>query len=96
MSAVIIGLYMVLNWLIKAYIVLLMVFVLMSWFPGAYQTKLGEILGRICAPFLNVFYRIVPAFGGISFAPWVAMIVLWLVQRGLYVLASFLLRLTGQ
>ncbi len=27
----------------------------MSWFPGAYQSKFGQLLGRICEPFLDLF-----------------------------------------
>ncbi|ANK60929.1 hypothetical protein BSQ39_08865 [Loigolactobacillus backii] len=73
--------------------ILLMIYVLMSWFPGAYQSRLGQLMGRICEPFLNIFYRIIPSIGGISFAPWAAFIVLWLVQRGLYFLAVVLMRL---
>ncbi|KRN86186.1 hypothetical protein IV43_GL000663 [Ligilactobacillus acidipiscis] len=61
----------------------------MSWFPGAYETKLGEFLARICEPYLSLFNFIPPIFG-ISFAPWVALIALKFIENGLLYLLAML------
>ena len=65
----------------------------MSWLPGAYQSKLGEILYRICEPYVGFFRRFVPPIGFISLAGIVALIALSLIQNGVIVLFNFLIRL---
>ncbi|KRN82051.1 hypothetical protein IV87_GL000550 [Pediococcus ethanolidurans] len=67
---------------------LIFVFVLMSWFPGAYQTKLGQWLAKICVPYLQVF-RFIPPIFGLDFSPIVAILVLEMAQYGVAVLSSF-------
>jgi len=75
--------------LFQLYSLAILIYVLMSWFPGAYETKLGEILAKICEPYLSLFDFIPPIFG-ISFAPWVALIVLELIQSGLFYLIALI------
>ncbi|HIZ70287.1 MAG TPA: YggT family protein [Candidatus Atopostipes pullistercoris] len=79
--------------LIDAYQLILVVYFLMSWLPGAYQSKLGEILYRICEPYVGFFRRFVPPIGFISLAGIVALIALSLIQNGVIVLFNFLIRL---
>lgn len=64
----IITLFNVLSRLVYLYTILLVVYALMSWFPGAYQSRFGQLLGRICEPFLNLFRRLPLQFGGIDFS----------------------------
>ena len=54
----------------------------MSWFPGAYQTKLGQWLGKIVEPYLSLF-NFIPPIAGLSFSPVVALIVIKPVEWGL-------------
>ena len=75
--------------LFQLYSLAILIFVLMSWFPGAYETKLGEFLARICEPYLSLFNFIPPIFG-ISFAPWVALIALEFIENGLLYLLAML------
>lgn len=75
--------------LFQLYSLAILVYVLMSWFPGAYETKLAEFLYKICEPYLSLFNFIPPVFG-ISFAPWVALLVLEFVERGLIYLLAML------
>ncbi len=82
--------FSVINGLFQLYFLAILVYVLMSWFPGAYQTKLGGFLGPICEPYLSLFDFIPPIFG-ISFAPWVALIALGFIERGLI----YLLQMVG-
>jgi len=53
--------------LFQLYQIALVVYILMSWFPGAYNTAVGRFLGRICEPFLSIFRRFIPAIAGIDF-----------------------------
>lgn len=75
--------------LFQLYSLAILIFVLMSWFPGAYETKLGEFLARICEPYLSLF-NFIPAIFGISFAPWVALIALEFIENGLLYLLAML------
>jgi len=79
--------------LIDAYQLILVVYFLMSWLPGAYQSKLGEILYRICEPYVGFFRRFVPPIGFISLAGLVALVALSLIQNGVIALFNFLIRL---
>jgi len=59
------------------------VYILMSWFPNAWQSRFGYWLGRLVDPFLAIFRRFIPAIMGIDFSPILAFFVLSLLQRGL-------------
>lgn len=72
----------ILNTVIQIYIWLIIANALMSWLPGAYESKLGRFVGRLVQPFLDIF-RFIPAIGGIDFSPLVAIIMLELAQQGL-------------
>lgn len=67
--------------LIDAYIFLIVVSALFSWIPSLYNSAVGRFLRRITDPYLAIFDRIIPTFGGISISPIVAIAVLYLVQR---------------
>jgi YggT family protein len=75
-------LFNIISKLIQLYMLLIFVFVLMSWFPGAYQTKLGQWLAKICMPYLKVFQFIPPIFG-LDFSPIIAILVLEMAQYGI-------------
>ena len=78
-----------LNWLINAYILLIVVWCLLSWFPISRGTRLGEIINRLVEPYMH-WFDFIPPLGGISFSPVVAIIVLYLVQYGLAFLAHLI------
>lgn len=65
-----------LNQAVYLYSILLVVYALLSWFPGGYQSKPGEILTKICEPFLGLFRRLPLQFGGIDFSIMVAIFAL--------------------
>ncbi|MGX2945112.1 MULTISPECIES: YggT family protein [Enterococcus] len=77
--------------LVEVYTILLVVYALMSWFPGAYNTGLGRFLSRICEPFLNLFRRLPLQFGGIDFSIMAAVIVLNFAVRIIVRIANQLL-----
>ena len=43
--------------LVRVYSFILVVYALLSWFPGAYQTSLGQLILRIVEPVLKPFQR---------------------------------------
>jgi YggT family protein len=80
-----------LYWLIEVYSWALIIYILMSWFPGARESSFGQLLAKICEPYLEPFRRIVPPIWMIDFSPIVAFIVLNLATRGLQQLANWVL-----
>ncbi|MCA1062296.1 YggT family protein [Rossellomorea sp. AcN35-11] len=84
-------LYEILSNLIQIYSWALIIYILMSWFPNARETSIGQFLARICEPYLEPFRRFVPSIGMIDISPIVAFIVLNLAQSGLYQLFRWLI-----
>ena len=79
--------------LFDLYSIALIVYALLSWFPGAYQTKFGEFLTRIVEPYLKLFRRLPLQFAGLDFTVWVAILALNLLNRVVFYLISVLLML---
>lgn len=86
-------LHNILSTALEIYSVLLVIYILMSWFPNAYQSTLGQLLARICEPYLDVFRRIIPPLGMISISGIVALIALNVIGAGLDTIYVFLYRL---
>lgn len=78
---------------IDAYRIVLIVYFLMSWLPGAYQSRLGQILYKICEPYVGFFRRFIPPIGFISIAGLVALLGLSLIKSGVVAIINFLIRL---
>lgn len=87
------GLLTIILEFISIYRTLLLIYFLMSWLPGAYQSKPGQILMRICEPYVGFFRQFIPPIGMISLAGLVALLSLNLVQNGVIVVFRFLIRL---
>ena len=66
--------------LLTIYSYALIVYILMSWFPGARDSQFGELLARICEPYLEPFRRFIPPLGMIDISPIVAIFVLYLAE----------------
>jgi YggT family protein len=84
------GLLSFLVTLIEIYSYALIVYILMSWFPNARETRFGQILANICEPYLEPFRRIIPPIGMIDVSPIAAILVLNFATRGLYALFNML------
>ncbi|MDQ0155935.1 YggT family protein [Robertmurraya andreesenii] len=69
--------------LIYIYSWALIIYILMSWFPNARETSIGQFLTRICEPYLEPFRRIIPPIGMIDISPIVAILVLRFAGYGL-------------
>ncbi|WAE44228.1 YggT family protein [Levilactobacillus brevis] len=89
MLTLVLWIFKALNWLVSAYILLIVVYALLSWLPGGYQSRFGQIVGRLVEPFLRYFEFI--SLGPIGFGPVVAIVVLSLVQYGLQALQIMIL-----
>ena len=64
----------------RVYEFLIVAYCLLSWFPGAYESKIGQLLIKLCQPYLDLF-DFIPPIAGISFSPIVALIVLELAEN---------------
>lgn len=76
-------LYNILDLALLLYSYALLVYILMSWFPGARESAFGSYLSRICEPYLEQFRKFIPPIGMIDFSPIVGIFVIHLARRGL-------------
>lgn len=65
------------------YSMVLVIYALLSWLPGAYESQLGQIIIKISKPYLDFFDRYIPPIGGISINVMIAIFVLQLIRNGL-------------
>lgn len=61
---------------------ILIIYALLTWLPGASESKFGQLINRLARPYLDIFDRVIPPLGPISFNVIIALIVLNLIQRG--------------
>jgi YggT family protein len=75
------------------YLVLIFVYIVMSWVRLPYNIWIGRLRGFLedtVVPFLRLFRNMVPPIGGMDLSPILAFIVLWLVHEVLIrILISF-------
>lgn len=76
--------------LIEIYTYMLIAYVLLSWLPAARDSFVGEILGKLCEPYLGIFRRFIPPIGGmIDISPIIALIALRFVGEGIRAIVNF-------
>jgi len=66
------------------YQILIVVWCLLSWFPrtsGGLLDDISNAIGTIVCPYLDIFRRLIPPFGGVDFSPILAVVVLQLIER---------------
>lgn len=69
---------------ISIYLVLLIIRVLLSWFPNVdWSNPALSALSQITDPYLNLFRSVIPPLGGIDFSAILAFILLQVVQSAL-------------
>src|SRR5699024_12634255 len=71
---------------ITIYSYALIVYILMSWFPGARESQFGELLGSICETYLEQFRKFIPQIGLIDILLISGIIVLQMARICLFVL----------
>ena len=67
--------------MVYLYTTLLVIYALLSWFPGGYQSKFGQLLSKICEPYLSIFDRVKLQFGPVDFTILFAVLVLQLASQ---------------
>ncbi|SFK90088.1 YggT family protein [Paenibacillus sp. 1_12] len=81
------------NTLIEIYTYMLIAYVLLSWLPSAKESFIGEILGKLCEPYLSIFRRFIPPIAGvIDISPIVALIALRFVGQGITAVLLFFVK----
>ncbi|WP_453997086.1 YggT family protein [Bacillus nitroreducens] len=80
--------FAILSQVLVLYSYALIIYILMSWFPNARESGIGQFLARICEPYLEPFRRFIPPLGMIDISPIVAILVLNFAGRGIYALQS--------
>ena len=68
--------------------ILLVVYALLSWFPGAYDTAFGKTIRQIVQPILAPFRRLNLVFAGIDFS---ILVIVLLLNFSLRILRFILL-----
>jgi YggT family protein len=72
------------NVFLSVYILLILIYVLLSWFRLPYNLWLNRIqrfLYDVCEPYVALFRRVLPPLGFIDLSPVVAILVLILIQQ---------------
>ncbi len=79
---------------LNIYSYLIIGYVLLSWFPNARESFIGQLLGKIVEPYIGVFRRFIPPIGGVlDLSPIVAIFALKFITPGLITVVNFLLGL---
>ena len=79
---------------LQIYSYLIIGYVLLSWFPNARESFIGQLLGRIVEPYIGIFRRFIPPIGGVlDLSPIVALLALNFISLGLRSVIGFLLGL---
>jgi YggT family protein len=66
------------------YTLAIFAYILSSWLRLPYSPTLNRIqrfLYDVCEPYLRLFRRFLPSFGGLDLSPTVAIIVLWVLLQ---------------
>lgn len=67
------------------YSLLIIVYVLMSWFPiSGVFADIYQVLGTLVEPYLSLFRRVIPPIGALDISPIVAILVLNLLSSLIY------------
>jgi YggT family protein len=76
--------------LIQIYYYIIIGYILLSWFPNARESSIGQVIGRLVEPYLSPFRKIIPPLGMIDLSPIVALMSLHFAQYGVSAVARML------
>jgi len=81
----------VVSTLFTLYYYLILAYILMSWFPNARESSIGQFIGKLVDPYLAIFRKFIPPIGGmLDISPIVAFIALRFIQSGVFYLIDLL------
>ena len=69
---------------ISVYVLIIFAYIILSWVRLPYSPWLNRIqrfLYDVCEPYLRIFRRFLPSFGGFDFSPIIAILSLYLLDR---------------
>ena len=84
-------LFSVIIQLIGIYKWMLIISILMSWFPNMRESQIGYFLAKVCEPFLEPFRRIIPPIGMMDLSPLAAFLVLSFAPAGVRVIQNLIM-----
>jgi YggT family protein len=76
--------------LTQIYYYMIIAYILLSWFPNARESFIGQLLAKLVEPYLAPFRRFIPALGPIDISPIVALIALNFVKTGIIAVIEFI------
>lgn len=76
--------------LMEIYYFMIIGYLILSWFPNARESFIGDLLGKLVEPYLRPFRKIIPSVGFIDFSPIVALIALRFVVMGIVAVLDFI------
>lgn len=68
---------------VDLYSLIILAWVVTSWFPDTRRHEAVRLVGRVCEPVLGVARRIVPSTGRIDFSPVLVIILLQVLSNAL-------------
>jgi YggT family protein len=72
------------NVFISVYVLIIFAYIILSWVRLPYSPWLNKIqrfLYDVCEPYLRIFRRLLPSFGGFDFSPIIGILALFLIDR---------------
>lgn len=57
----------------------------MSWVPQARESSFGQLIGKVCEPYLGFFRKFIPPIGMFDFSPIIAIFLLYYIEKGLMI-----------
>jgi YggT family protein len=72
------------NVFISVYVLVIFAYIILSWVRLPYSPWLNRIqrfLYDVCEPYLRIFRRLLPSFGGLDLSPIIAVLTLFLIDR---------------
>ncbi|UXR70322.1 MULTISPECIES: YggT family protein [unclassified Staphylococcus] len=77
--------------IVRIYSIGMIIYIFMSWLPGARESIVGQYMAKIYEPYLEIFRRFIPPLGMIDLSPIVAFIVLNLFSQGIVAIYQFII-----
>ncbi|KIX90991.1 cell division protein [Staphylococcus microti] len=77
---------------VRIYTIGMIIYIFMSWIPGARESFVGRFMAKIYEPFLEPFRRFIPPLGMIDLSPIVAFIVLNLFSQGIVAIFNMIIK----
>jgi len=78
-----------LAYFLQIYFVLILVRVLLSWFPNInWYSQPFSTLSQLVDPYLNLFRRVIPPIGGLDLSPILAIFLLQIVSQAVSTAAA--------